>query len=150
MTVLWSPIPFTPLSFVLNRQYLDYTAVGWWDLSVVQSGQYLILQEVPFGGYRFHLKYKDWFWSDRAGTGAFLDVVDDLYVTAPGSGVPISAGSVIFEVKYDPRTLFYVIVLANNPNDGHYLFNRFPRIPVDYWYTRSPHATFQTRLDFVP
>ena len=148
--ILWSPTEFTSLSYHLVRQYLDYTVVGWWDLSVVQSGQYLILQEVPFGGYRFHLKYKDWFWSNRAGTGQFLDVVEDLYVTAPGSSTPISAGSVIFEVKYDPRTKFYVIVLANSPNDGHYLFNRFPPVPHDYWHTPTPLATFQTRLDYVP
>jgi len=150
VTILWSPIQYTPLSHNLVRQYLDYTVVGWWDLTVLASGQYLHLREHPFGGYEFHLRYKDWFWSNRAGSGTFLDVIDDLYVTSPGSSTPISAGPVIFEVKYDSRRKCNVIVLANTPNDGHYLFNRFPRVPSDYWYQPPPLPVSDVFLDFVP
>jgi hypothetical protein len=134
VTILWSPTYFTTPEYSLVRQYLDYTAVGWWNMIVLSSGRYLHLREIPFGGYEFHLRWKEWFWNTRAGTGRVLDVLEDLYVTPPGSSTPISAGSVIFEVKYDPRTHAYVVVISNNPNDNHWCFNRFPPVDGSYWY----------------
>jgi hypothetical protein len=150
MTVLCSFYNVAPADYTLIRQYLDYSVVGWWDMHFVQAGQYSILQEHVYGGYRFHLKWKDWFWSVRAGAGRRDDVLEDLYVTAPGDPTPINAGTITWDVKYDSRTKFYVVYFGNNPYDGHYALNRFTPVPSTYWYTSTPLATFETRIDYVP
>lgn len=125
---------YVPHDSPLVRQYLDYVAVLWWNMTYIQSGQSIILQEIPFGGYRFHLKFKDWWWSNRAGTGRIDDILDDLFVTAPGSSTPISAGLVGFNTFYDPRVHANLLVIANEPNDTHVAFQRFPPVDSSYWY----------------
>jgi hypothetical protein len=132
--ILWSPVYYSPSEYSLVRQYLDYVVVGWQDMIVLESGRYLHLRELVYGGYEFHLRFKEWFWDSQSGTGRVLDVLEDLYVTPPGSSTPISAGTVIFEVKYDPRTNAYVVLFASTPNDGHYCFNRLPPVDSSYWY----------------
>jgi hypothetical protein len=125
---------YVPHDTPLVRQYLDFVAVLWWNMSFITTGQTLVLQEVPFGGYRLHLKFKDWFWSNRAGTGRIDDVLEDLYVTPPGLSTPISAGVVGFNTFYDPRVGANLLVLANEPNDTHVAFNRLPPVDAAYWY----------------
>lgn len=125
---------YVPHEYSLVRQYLDFVVVLWWDMSFIQTGQHIILQETPFGGYRFHLSFKDWFWNNRAGTGQIDDVLEDLYATAPGSSVPIDAGLVGFNVAYDARTHAYSLILASEPNDTHCAFQRFPPVVDTYWY----------------
>lgn len=128
-----------PHEYSLVRQYLESFVVGWWSMFVVQSGQDTILQETPFGGYRFRLKWRDWFWANSAGTGRIDDVIEHLYAIAPDHTTIVHAGQVGFNVQLDPLTRRYMVVIQNEPNDNHYCMQQFPPVNPDYWHTPTPY-----------
>lgn len=102
-------------------------------MTILQSGQLTILREIPFGGYRQFIRFKDWIWDWHAGTFNLTEPFQDFYVTAPGSNTPISAGPVILNWQWDARYLNGLLVIANSPNGGYYYIDRFPAPPTDYW-----------------
>jgi len=125
---------FNSLGFRPPRQYVWGFAVGWWTHTVVQYGQYTILQEVPFGGYQFHLRWNDFWWAGNSATWHIDKPIDFLYATAPGSSTPIDAGSILFGVKFDTGLVKQVLYeFTNQPSDGHYTYQEFPRLDSSYW-----------------
>jgi hypothetical protein len=115
------------------RPYWAFFALGWWEHSIVSSGQTTVLQEVPFGGYRFVFRWSDDFWNWNSSWWSWDAAISDVYALAPGSSTPINAGDVLLNPQRDPATGLFVLTVANDPSDGHYTFVRLPPEPGDYW-----------------
>lgn len=135
---LWNPILVKPNMVRIFRPYWAFHAIGWWTHSVLSAGQMTILQEVPFGGYRFVLRWADDFWQFNSSWWSLDNAISDVYALAPGSGTPIHAGDVLVNYQRDPATGLYVITLANDPSDGHYTFVRLPPPDAGYWQQLPP------------
>lgn len=130
----------------IQRNLLDGFVVGWWNMTIIQSGQYTILREQPFGGYRIHLRWKDWFWNWNSSTCDFVDAVDFLYATAPSSTTPINIGTMKIVIKYATSPVNgYVINLQCEPNGNKYCFVRFPNNTPSSFWRQQPH-TFPATL----
>lgn len=129
-TLSYDPSP----AFAVTRGYLQSFAVGWWDdTALLTPGNPSVFQEVPFGGYRFHLKFKDWFFPFGNRSCRLDELFEDLYATAPGDPTPISAGAVLVQFEYlaDWRSQCITIALASP--DNFYWIQRFPEPDGDYW-----------------
>jgi hypothetical protein len=129
-TLSYDPSP----TFAVTRAYLWGFAVGWWDdTALITAGNPSVYQEVPFGGYRFHLKFQDWVY-DWGNRSASLDeLFEDLYASAPGDPTPISAGNVLIQYKVNELWNIPVITISLETPDGFYWLQRFPAAPSDYW-----------------
>lgn len=115
------------------RGYTWGFVIGWWDAHWIQTGRYSIIQEVPFGGYRLHIRWKESFWNWNSNRYTHDYPLEDFYATAPGSSTPINAGTVLRDFKLDVRYFNQEIILANSPADGHYHFQAFPPPPSGFW-----------------
>lgn len=127
-----------PGSGAALRSYCDMFTVKWWTHSVIQYGQYTILQEVPFGGYRVHIKFTDAYWNWNSDWWLWDRALEFCYATAPGSGTPISFGNATWEFKGDSRILFGGLTsISLVPSDNHYTAVALPKNPGAFWY-QSP------------
>lgn len=102
-------------------------------MSMINPSQPAVVQEVPFGGYRVTLRFKDWFFDNRGGTGSPEDILEDLYATPPGGGSPIAVGTCSVTFQYASAFRRYLIVYTLLPSDGHYFINKFEDMPPSYW-----------------
>lgn len=129
-TLSYDPSP----DFAVQRQYLWGWSLGWWDnTALITPGNPSVYQEVPFGGYRMHVKFVDWFfqWDDRSIM--LQDLFEDLYATAPGSAVPISAGLVGIQYKVVENWRNPIINIIVASPDNYYWFQRLPEADRPYW-----------------
>lgn len=147
MTVLCTWHDFVPHDTPIVRQYMDFMVLVWWDMHFVQTGNPLIVQEHPFGGNRLVIKWRDWFWDERSGTGLLDDVLEDLYMLPPPYVTPVSPGLVGFNMAYDVRTHANEIIIAPEPNDTHCAFNRLPPVAPTYWYQPGPMRIPDSLID---
>lgn len=143
-TILWSPTWVPSPDFSVRRSYCDIFVIGWHNGVIIQSGQYTIIQEIPFGGFRYHLRFKAEFWNWSSSSWLFRDIFEDIYVTFPGSSTPVPA---------DPSTCQYRVCdpihrrgIVNDMVgvDRKYYFFAFPPAPDDYW------AKSHTELPVLP
>lgn len=120
--------------FALQRQYLPAFAIGWQAGSfALQSGRYTILEEVIFGGYRLHIKIKEWVW-DWDNRGFTLDdIFEDYYALAPGGTTPINAGDVYISYQIEPNFLVPLLTISNVAPVSYYYFQSFPSVNRPYW-----------------
>lgn len=129
-TLSYDPSP----AFTVTRAYLWGFAVGWWDDTLlITPGNPTVLQEVPFGGYRFHLKFHDWVYTWGNRSARLDELFEDLYASAPGDPTPISAGNVIIQYEVVPEWNIPIINIGIDSPDNFYWFQRFPAQPSGYW-----------------
>lgn len=142
MPVLWSPTWTTPPTFSIRRSYASIFVLGWHNATIVQWGRYTILQEIPFGGFRFHYKFTENFWNWSSNSYLFQDIFEDIYVTFPGSSVPVGADpSTVRFGETDP--IFRRGIINDMAGvDRKYYFFPLPPGPDDYWaLPRTPLPT---------
>jgi hypothetical protein len=145
-TILASFTYLNPPAFAIPRSYLWGIAIGWWHMSIVTYGNPTIIQEQPFGGYRKHIKLKDNVWEWNSNTYSLDYLLEDFYVTAPGSSTPISNGAVLIEAKPVPQYGIYCLVLSDVGADGHYMFYKLPSSTQPYWAGPFPDGLSDTFL----
>lgn len=132
------PVPATKP--YLQRNYVAGVVVGWFQHTIIQTGQYTILQEIPFGGYQIHIKFTDFFWEWNSSTWFRDNAIEFAYATPPGGGAPISFGNMDWVYKYAGAPIKAVILnLQLQPNDNHYTYYPAPINNEAYWL-ENPHA----------
>lgn len=133
MPVLWTPHWQYSEDWSVPRQYVWGFALQWQPMFAVQTGQTLVLQETPFGGFQTHIKFRlDW-WTWVSSNWRFVDIFEDFYVTAPGSSTPISALDQTLEFTVSDLGL-PVLRAAQPAMPGQTAYLKFPlNPPVGYW-----------------
>jgi len=147
VTLLWSPIWHTPPDFRVPRGYTDLVVVGWQSGSFVSIDNPIVLLEIPFGGYRFVVKFVPEFWDAGSGTWQLQDIFEDVYALAPGSDTPIDAGEVHLFWRWYVAPYFRSGIVLDMPAiNPTYYFMDAPPLPEDYWQvngTPLPERPFQ-------
>jgi len=135
--------------FALQRQQVTAFAIGWQpDAFTIAFGQYTILEEVSFGGYQVHVRFKDWVWNwDNRGY-TLDEPFEDFYATAPMSSVPINCGFVRVEYQLDPTFIMPFLTISVLSPVPHYLIQRFPPATRPYWST--PHDSLPATPFWYP
>lgn len=120
--------------FTVVRPYLIAFAIGWQpDAFYNATGQTTELEEVSFGGYKLVIGFKDWCWNFDNRSMQLDDLFEDFYAIAPGGGPPISAGTAQIDYEIDTTFLCPMINITLPAPAPHYLLQRFPEAPGDYW-----------------
>lgn len=124
-------------SFVMQRQYNPFFAVGWHDDTIlITPGNPSEFQEIHFGGYRAVIRFKDWWWQWDNRSAQMNEVLEDLYALAPGSSTPSSLGAIQIRLQYEAQYLTWVYVIDLSPFAGcFYWWQRFPEQDRPYWTT---------------
>ena len=144
MPVLWTPTYTDTADFVLNRARLWGFAVGWVNATTLQQGRTTIIREIPFGGYRFVIQWRQWVWDAESDTFEVPEAIENLYVLAPGSTTPISAGATTVNFQNDLTYKVPLLVFVLAGSTGIYKFYPFPPV-AGYWQPPiTPHPTIPT------
>lgn len=133
MPILWEPEWITPATFSLNRGYIDLLAIGWQQNFIVEYGRYTVLQEIPFGGYRFHVRFKERWWNWSSGSWQLQDIFEDVYATQPFDSEPINTGAISIRFGYDQPWYRGLLVLSMPAIDNLYHLFGMPPAPETYW-----------------
>jgi hypothetical protein len=132
-TILWTPHWIVREKFVFPRNYIWGLAIGWQPGSTVVSPlPNLVLEEHVYGGYRKHLKFVDKFYPPSTIAFTADYVLEDYYVTPPGSSVKISNGDVYVDCHTDSDHLSPLYILAD-AGSSHFFFFPLPSPPPTYW-----------------
>lgn len=132
--------------FAVQRQYLLLFALGWWDdTALITAGNPSVYQEVPFGGYRCVLRFKEWFYQWDNRSIMLKDLFEDLYALEPGGSTPISLGNVLVQYEVIQNWQAPAITIALASPDNFYWLQRFPAATRPYWcplYDGAPATPF--------
>jgi len=148
-TILGTFTSLSPSSFIGRRATTWGFVVGWWKSHWVSTGRISVLQEELFGGYRLHITFKANVWDWSSNHYSFGYLLEDFYVTAPGSSIKISAGAVTvrwgIENKYVNPVCIYALASAGQ----YYYFQQFPTRPGGYWASPlhpTPTSPFEYKV----
>ena len=148
MPVLWEPTWSTPPDFAAIRSYTDLIVIGWQDGFFVQTTNPIILQEYPFGGYKFVLKFFDDWWNWQSSAWRFEDIFEDVYAIHPTTLEIVNAGAVNVSWRSYVAPYFRSGIVLDMPAiDNHYYWMDFPPAPEEYWQrnnTPLPNRPFIT------
>lgn len=134
MPLLWNPIWVTPADFRAIRSYTDLIVVGWQDGFFVEVGNPFVLQEIPFGGYKFVCKFKDDWWNWQSSAWSLDSIFEDVYAIDWITGLPVNAGDVTVSWRNFVYPYFRSGIVLDMPAlDNHYYWMDFPPAPADYW-----------------
>jgi hypothetical protein len=137
-TVLWSPTWPVGERFSVRRSYTTVIVVGWTDSVIVEAGNPTIQQETIFGGFRFHLEFKDYFWQWSSSSYLLQDIFENVYVTFPFSSDPISVGPVNVRYGFVPELQHFGIILDMGGAEPSYWAQEMPAQPPDFWLPPRP------------
>lgn len=126
-------------AYAIRRTRLIAFAVEWWSpVILITPGNPSVFQEVPFGGYRMHIKYYDWVYAWSTKTCQVDEVIEEAWAYAPGSGTPISFGNANFFVEWNTTIRAYCFVFSLVPNNGARCYQEFPPYTIPPWNAPVP------------
>jgi len=115
------------------RSYIKTFALQWTgDQTLVSGPNPWIYEEHTFGGYRFHIKFKDNFYTWSSNVYSLDYIIEDLWAETPIIHVPINAGTVVVGLganATDGRGVGVVVA----PSLGSFIQHALPPPPPDYW-----------------
>lgn len=138
-TLLYTPNWVSLEDSVIERSSVFGVAIGWFTNCIVQNGPDIILREGVYGGYQARITFTEEFWSHTSSAWSHAGIVENLYAMFPGTTTPISAGLVNRSWGYDPLLNVYFVVVAFQPNDGHYTIFKMPQALEN---AGSPNMTY--------
>jgi len=138
MTFLCSPIWNNGAGYNVERQYMKWLALEWLPGCVVSDSNPYVVRENVFGGYEVHIRFPASFEAFTGGGWRNDSIFADYYATAPGSSVPINAGSVQFAVVSAPNVEGNVIAINQGGSTGRIWVFRLPVTPASVWYALPP------------
>lgn len=115
--------------------------LGWWNGTIlVTPGNPSVFQEVPFGGYRVVVEFKDWFYNPGNRSIALDNLFENFYALEPGGSTPISPGNVLIQYEVVEQWQIPVVTIALDAPDGFYWLQRFPPNDSNYWCKFADNA----------
>jgi len=134
MPVLATFVPVLSPNYAVPRQMFGHFALGWWSMSLLETGQSSLYQEHVFGGFYVRVTFTDYFW--QWGSGSWRDpykMFSDFYAMQPTDPTPINVGTVFYNPQFDNLTGLFILTFACDPSDGHYWVQQMPQQPLSYW-----------------
>jgi hypothetical protein len=107
--------------------------IGWQDGFFVQVGNPTILQEIPYGGYKFYVEFVSDFWTWGSGTWELQSIFESVYAIEPGTGNHVNTGAISIAWRRSGDYPYTALVLDMPALDNHYYWSQFPVPPSDYW-----------------
>lgn len=74
---------FPSTDYVFGRTQIQAFSLVWWNQSITSYGQETVFTDIGFGGYHWHVGFKDGYWNGEGDRYTLNDILQDFYVTEP-------------------------------------------------------------------
>lgn len=102
MTIHATFIYANPPGFVVGRTVAQAFSLVWWPQVITTYSQTTTFTDVGFGGYHWHVGFKDGFWNGEGDRYTLDDILEDFYVTEPGGAPDPYLPTIEVRFQYHP------------------------------------------------
>jgi len=118
--------------FNLPRSYVTDFAFQWTTNYVqLSGGNPYRFEESNFGGYRFHVKFKDDFHLWNSNVYSLDFIIEDLWAELPVTHAPTNAGMITCGFGYRADGVLGIAIAS--PPFATYTHHALPPSPTSYW-----------------
>jgi hypothetical protein len=136
----WIPTYLKPASYHFSRVFCSAFSLVWWHMEIESYGQETILRDIGFGGYHWHIRFTDGFWTGEGDRYNLQSILTDFWVELPGGGLDPNPQPIAISYRFHPETMVQYIQFKNTAVSAPPFEEMIVPLPVRQspWYQHPP------------